>query len=59
MVEPGTLKKFLESHPKFEVYTEWYGTKWWFRLAQSEDGGHDIGGRLPAIADTPNDFQHS
>ena len=31
----------------------------WFRIGQSEDGGHDIGGRLPAIADPPNDFQHS
>ena len=33
--------------------------KWWFRIGQSEDGGPDIGGRLPAIADPPNDFQHS
>ena len=33
--------------------------KWWFRIGQSEDRGRDIGGRLPAIADPPNDFQHS
>ena len=33
--------------------------KWWFRIGQSEDGGPDIGGRLPALADPPNDFQHS
>ena len=26
---------------------------------QCQDGGPDIGGRLPAIADPPNDFQHS
>ncbi len=31
-VAPGALKKFLESHPQFEVWTEWYGTKWWFGL---------------------------
>ena len=53
-LEPGTLKKFLESHSQFEIYNQGHGKRWWFGFAQSGDGGHNIGGSLPAIADTPN-----
>ena len=38
LVKPGTLKQFLESHPKFQVWTDAHGDHktWWFGLAQSE-----------------------
>ena len=38
LVQRGTLKQFIERHPKFQVWTDSHGDNktWWFGLAQSE-----------------------